>query len=615
MNMNNNIKNTLRLGVMAVAGATVMLSCSDTWSDHYDAEAAVSYSGTTMQALEENAPGFASVVKAVGFDRELTSDNVYTIWAPASFNTDSVLALAQTDSAAVVDQFIKNHITRATVSQNGTDQSITLMSAKYTTMTAAGMFGTAKITQPNLSCTNGVLHIIDSNINYHYNLFEMVKHLYDENPQETSLYSFLRRWDADSLDEARSVSRGMDENGEKIWVDSVTIRNNTVLKNVNALLYREDSDYIAIIPSAEAYKKRYDIAHSLLNFNPSQADRDSLQNYHANMFAMTDLFYNKNINREALAQDGVTYDSLRSTNYTSRNWPYNLYYTKAPIGGLHPEKQLNDILSKCGTPIDCSNGTAYVVDEYPMDVTEQFFKKIHVYAQSNAMESSSDYTKTVASSTPHHGTLTITHRTPVLDENGLPVLDEEGNVQWERTNVEEHSIVYSDIVPNSNDFYATYKIPSTLSGKYELYVVTCPIWAKDGYDRLVTVTDPETGEETTRLVGPADDDRAYRFELYLWQRNSEGTYTRGSQRLTPPADSDGNYFVTDNTNYIDTLYAGDIDLDNAYYGLETEGVMLQIHSYVPNSQKTKFSAEMLLSGFILKPKYEDATAATEAKRK
>ena len=66
-----------------------MYSCSDTWDDHYNAGlSALKFNGTTMQALEETAPDFAKVVKAYGFSRELSSDNTYTVWAPAdgSFN-------------------------------------------------------------------------------------------------------------------------------------------------------------------------------------------------------------------------------------------------------------------------------------------------------------------------------------------------------------------------------------------------------------------------------------------------------------------------------------------------------------------------------------------------
>ena len=72
--MNNKIKNTFRLGIMAAAGAAAMASCSDTWDDHYKADAAIEFNGTTLQAIEEMAPDFAKVIRAYGFDNTQNQD-------------------------------------------------------------------------------------------------------------------------------------------------------------------------------------------------------------------------------------------------------------------------------------------------------------------------------------------------------------------------------------------------------------------------------------------------------------------------------------------------------------------------------------------------------------
>lgn len=608
--MDNKIKNTLRLGIVAAASAAAMVSCSDKWDDHYDAGSVTDYAGTTMQALEENAPSFAAVVKAVGFDRELTSDNVYTIWAPTSFNTDSVLAVAQKDSAAVVDQFIKNHIARYAVSQNGSEQKVSLMSMKNATMTGDGQFGTAKITKANLSCSNGLLHVIDGNIQYQNNVFEQIKALLGTgSASDISLYSFLQRWDADSLDENRSVSRGVDENGEKIWVDSVTIRNNTVLKNVDALVYSEDSSYIGIIPTAEAYRARYEIAKDLLKYNSAQIGADSLQDYYANMFAMTDLFYNIRDNKNGLSSDGETYDSLKSTNFTKYSWPNHLYYTKAPAKGLHPDKELNDILGKCGTPVDCSNGLAYSVDEYPMSVTEQFFKKLQVDAsnrvidQSVGSNGSALYTTNVSSANTSSGTI---HDYAV---DTIWVDDEK--TEYERidsTYLGDRAYHFCHIKANGNNSpEVAFQIHNTLSGTYSLYVVTCPIWAQYGYE----------SQTTGQGYSPKDDPRAYHFSVTVYERGAENAYGNG-KLLTPPADSkhDEEYFITDYTNKIDTLYVGDYTFQTAYHSLETEGVLIQLYNYVANRAVSTYSRDILVSSIILRPKFEatDETAAP-AKRK
>ena len=269
----NKIKNTFRAGFAVAAGLVAMYSCTDTWNDHYDAAAMLDFNGTTMQALEaNNASDFAKVVKAYGYERGLASDNVYTIWAPVdgSFEVSDYIdsnGKMIADSADVVKEFIKNHIARYAVSLNSDDQSFSLMNEKKGSFTSDGQFGLAKVIQgkSNISCKNGVLHLIDAVYPYSFNLFEIIDKQYRDDTyagkDTCSLRSFL--YDPvnnqDSLIENKSVSRGVDENGEKIWVDSFVMRNNTVLKNVDAKLYEEDSSFIAIIPSAKAWAERYKI--------------------------------------------------------------------------------------------------------------------------------------------------------------------------------------------------------------------------------------------------------------------------------------------------------------------------------------------------------------------
>lgn len=603
--MDNKIKNTFRMGLIAAVGAAAMVSCSDTWDDHFGTALVTDYAGTTMQAIEEKAPDFAEVIKAVGFDRELSSENVYTIWAPESFDKESMLALAATDSAIVVDQFIKNHIARYSVSAvpGEEDKSISLMSMKKAVMVGDETFGTSNILLPNLSCTNGVIHVIDTNIPYQYNIFERVQALYNAHPDSISLYSFLQKWDADSLDEDRSVSHGVDEDGNKIWVSPFYIRNNTVLKNVDALIYSEDSNYIAIIPSTEAYKKRYEIAKSLLNFNASQTDRDSLQNYYANMFAMTDLYYNRNANVDGLSPDGdgLQYDSLKSTNFSFRTWPNNLYYSKPPLKGLHPDKQINDILAKSGEPIICSNGVAYSVDKYPMSVTEQFFKNLEVIASNMSIDRSDNgkYTTNVSSNSYSVGT--------IHDYDVDTIWVDEEKTEYERidsTYIGDRGYHFCDIVPNGNNSpTVAFQVPNTLSGTYELYIVTCPIWAKYGFDGH----------------SPSEDPRGYHFQANIFERNAQNNYG-SAVPVKPSMEVDyykDDYFTTGYTNKIDTLYLGDYTFQNAYHSLSTEGVLIQFYNYVSNRDITNYSREMLISSIILRPKFEakDEDVIIEAKRK
>ena len=595
----NNIKNTLRAGFVAVAGLVTMYSCTETWNEHYDGTASLGYDGTTMQAIEEKAPDFAKIIKAYGYDRELNSDNVFTVWAPANgaFKVSDYLdgnGNMYADSAEVVKQFIKNHIARYSISLSPEDQYFSLMNEKRGSMTADGKFGNATITESNLSCKNGILHIINTTSDYSYNLFELIKKQYDDDTESgkdtLSLYAYLYADEnnKDSLIESKSVSRGVDENGDKIWVDSFLLRNNTVLKNVDAELYEEDSSFIAILPTAKAWAERYKQAEELLVFNPYEDTRaegacDSLKRHYANTFAMTDLFFNKNANEH-------WEDSLKSTSYMGYPWWEHIYYSKMPKN-LPEDKQLNDILAKCGTPILCSNGDGYIVNEYPMSITEQFFKKINVRANANSINQDLDSKGALAYTKSTSGVFRSTSGTFTFT-----IADSTGTVISRTT----QSYNYVDIVPssaNANPSVA-FEIPNTLSGTYDIYVVTCPIFLSQTYSNV-------SFDEL--------DARPYRFYAQIFERINEkkniGSYPdKYNYRFQNP-DGSGNVFETNGLEITetgllinDTTYLGEYTFQNAYYGRNEEGVLLQLQSNIPSKQTSQFSREMLISSIILKPR-------------
>lgn len=608
--MNNNIKNTLRRGLLAVAGASVMLSCTDTWDDHYDSTSSNGYAGTTMKAIEEKASEFADIIKAVGYQRELASENIYTIWAPANgtYDKDAWLELAQTDKQQVIDRFIKNHMTRYAVSQNTNNQELTLLNKKLVTMTDAGknLFGNNTIQEANLVCTNGVLHIINNENEYVPNINELIKDQYLASTQpdkkKYSLYSFIEEKDSDILDEGRSVSRGVDENGNKVWVDSVTIHTNLVLDAMSAEIYEEDSDFIAIIPSDAAWKKRYKLAESLLKFNPVEDNLrvgtvDSLTHLYAGQFLLRDLFFNNNVN---LHKE----DSLVSTNYVNSrgtSWPNGVYYTKEPARGLPLDKEVNDILSKAGDPITCSNGVGYLVDDFPMTPTEQFFQKRTIRARAYSIDQTTEppFTK---------GTGAITEKSATFD---VPVYDEYG----EKVDAITRSYHFTDVTAKngSTQIEVGFRLYDTLSGTYDLYLVTCPIWAKNGYTNAA-------GE----LVTPEDDNRGYKFSVRIYERNEKGQYDTGKNYYTdlivPGTEKEKNFVIEPYDdehpedyrykNYVDTLYLGKFTFRNAYYGRSDEGVVIKLSSTAKSSEaKTTYSREMLISDFILKPDLETTEAA------
>ena len=624
----NNIKNTFRAGFAIAAGLVVMYSCTDTWDDHYNAgQSTLKFNGTTMQALEETAPDFAKVVKAYGFSRELSSDNTYTVWAPAdgSFDlSDYVGANGErvADSAEVVNDFIKNHVALYSLSLSPKDQSFSLLNRKRGSMTSDGMFGHSKIDEQknNISCQNGILHLIDQPSPYANNLFEMIAKQYKADTEAgkdtLSLYAYLydEKVNKDTLIEGKSVSRGVDADGNKIWVSKYLEQNNTVLKNHDARLYEEDSLFIAILPSAKAWGERYKKAESLLKFNPSEDNRapgtcDSLTRHYANTFAMTDLYYNQNANEH-------WEDSLKSTDYYNawhgvNDWTQHVYYSKEPKD-MPEDKEINDILAKCGDPVECSNGIAYLVDEYPFTAVEQFFKKIKVTASDasvNKLGSGDNwtYTKGVNKTfSMRAGTFTSTVNIPVYDDEGEII-------SYERESLRQ-PFSYVDFTPTSGNITVGFNIPNTLSGTYDIYIVTCPIWFKDDYANIPI-------EEW--------DARPYRFTATIIERDDEGKNigqfpSKGKTLENPePIEekqktiflSQGGVTYNDKGQTVinDTTYLGQYQFKNAYYGRADYGVIIQIASSILSNQRKDFSNEMLISSIILKPHDEDAPVAEETK--
>jgi len=616
--MNNNIKNTFRTGIFVTAGLVALYSCSDTWDEHYNSVATTGsqFAGTTMQAIEQQAPDFAAVIKATGFDRELRSSSTYTVWCPAdgTFNKDSLIAAAQTDSAAVVKRFVQNHVARYNVSLGLESQEVMLLNTKLMTMSdkQEHKIGNVNITASNIKCNNGLIHFVDGMIPFQNNIFELIEQEYanstNASKADSSLYAFLAVFNQDSLLENRSVSRGVDENGDKIWVDSVTLRNNTVLKNVDALVYDEDSSYIALIPSVEAYQQRYAEAKQLLKFNPYMdkglefSKVDSLQNYYANMFSMNDLFFNRNANEH-------WDDSLKSTTYASYNWPNSLYYRKAPRT-LPADKEVNDILATVGIAdsISCSNGIAYLIDEYPMSIYEQYFRKLKIQASMRTVDEVSQAGKSGTLLTQKVGSLSASSGTWNVVRYRLdPILDVAGDtIDFDTIyigNTEVQSYSYLDVPPSTSTANPSvaFKISNNLSGKYDIYLVTMPYWFKSN--------------------NFSQERRPYRFNVNVFEQDTNGSYPNKGTALVDPTDGDKNFETPvpqDIFTITDTTYLGTHEFSYAYYAQDEPGVIIQIATFISSSQTKSFSREMLITGFILKPHDDSAVVevpATEARRR
>lgn len=580
--MNRIFINTVRAGVIALITSVSLGSCSDTWDDHYESLSGLTYDGSLLGYLQDNPDlsDFVEVLKASGFDKDLASNQVLTVIAPknGSFDKQYYLNLIQNGrKKEVIDEFIKNHICRYNISMGAEEQTVTMMNKKNVTLSSISeaTIEEENVDKMNVSCSNGVVHVIDGYLPYKYNIYEFLAKDWrdnytpaeplpalDENgeavevelPPYETLYGYLSEMYVDSLDEPRSVSRGVDENGDQIWVDSVVISNNKILRRLDAYLYREDSTYITLLPDFDAYNRRFQGIKGLFNFNVSynsdQAVRDSVQRYWAHYYSLCDLSYNMGQH-----QNIHTQDSLFSTAFSRWSWPYNVYY--------NPYEE-NGIMSSVYETIDCSNGQVCRVHEYPFDVYTNVFKKITLEGESRYyIYEDGENQFTNKTSTSYN---TVANAADTISGSG-----------------------YLHVVPaqSSRQTELTFQLPNTLSGQYDIYIKFLPY----------QVYAPEDTEHTNLPI---------RFRCSLYERNANNgafpAYNRATVDFYSNPEKKERNFQTD-PNCIDSLYIGTYKFNYCYLNT-TPGVLFKIQSNVTSGVAKQFTKEMLIDKIVLIPNRE-----------
>jgi hypothetical protein len=578
--MNTKIKKALSLDDLAFAGLFALYSCADKWEDHYETVQGETYQGTLFDYLEsqsEQLSDFAEILKAVGYDYNLSSDQMFTVWAPVngSFDKEALLTMIENgDKERVIERFVQNHVALYSISLSPNAQDVTLQNSKVIKLSTAAeaKFGDCEIVKSNVACKNGVFNIIAAENIYVPTIYEIMEDDFKEyllanpdlNPKEVvSMMSFLDAYNADSLDESKSVFLGLDMSGNRVYIDSVMIRNNTILKMLDALVYEEDSTYWTIVPTVEAYQQRYEEAKKFLVYNPSvnavsPIMADSLQNRYANLFAMRDLFYNINANEYYT-------DSLKSTDYSLRSWKEHVYRGD-PFGS-------EGILANAEV-VECSNGNIYKVNEYPFSIYDQFFKEIPVSLNNYLVDNTPGNTKNCTMD-------------PVPTGRAIH-MDETGKV-W--------NLDYLHLIPSTNlvQPQVTFKITGTLSGTYDL--------------KLVTLSPRFLIQGTMNEEEVAAYDKLYKFRVNLFQRNDKGEMPAKATTLYVPGTKTRDFEshpLTELATPYDTIDICPITLDHCYYGRDEAGIMVQLVTNVSSSLlKNGYSREMLLHKILLVPHVEE----------
>ena len=538
-------------------GGWVGASCTDKWDDHYAEDSQLN--GTLWSAMQQNSQltNFCRVLQATGYDARLSSSQMFTVFAPTNdqfsqqdadalinrFQAQRQLGTRDADNQ-VVRQFVQNHIALFNQSVSSlTNDTLKMMNGKYEVLTPHH-FGSTTIASSNAYCTNGVLFTVDQPETYFANVFEHLA----QSGRTDSIYQFLSSYNVYEFSPKESVP-GDIVGGKTVYLDSVFHLNNTLLRSYG-YINREDSNYMAIVPSDDVWRGLFDEYQHYFNYNNLTSKRDSMILTHTRRAIADGTIINLNTQPSAA-------DSLLSTAYESlyRNKPtytdprYYIYYN--PYGS-------QGALSGADTRV-CSNGQVCILPSWNIDKRQTFYQQIKVEAEQTANVD------------------TIIQAREPLSQRAVPV----ANPFFGK--VSENSFVEAQPLSSVSSTSVTYTIPNQLSNiPYDIYAVFVPAIA---YDENAS----------------AEDRLPCRVRFTLTYQDQEGTVQSTSMRN--PTSNAVNYETR--PDCIDSvLVASNYVFPTCALGLSDPQVTLRIQSNITSSMSSRFTRTLRLDCIILKPHEE-----------
>ena len=121
----------------------------------------------------------------------------------------------------------------------------------------------------------------------------------------------------------------------------------------------EDSNYVVILPTAEAWNEMYDSIVEKFEYSYSKYEQnynDSLQNYITNNVLLTDMFFNRNIKRKQSEATSTLY------NHWDETTGYEVLHKYA-----NPYDQDGIFRANVIDTVICSNGLILITDKWSFD--------------------------------------------------------------------------------------------------------------------------------------------------------------------------------------------------------------------------------------------------------
>lgn len=521
--MKNTIINWLKGGTLIAASLAVFAACSD---DHYD----VVSQGNADQTLWQNIKAdpslseFADLMSRITLmksenDRSavlkygelLDQNQSFTLVAPVNGSFDYQAWSDTINKANLLrqdemterlgrnlmylasNQFAMNHVAR--FSHNLEEaRTVHLLNGKNVSSDPAAFNGVRK-TGERIVGSNGVLYKLEGINPFAYNLYDYLAF----DPDLTDINAYIKdpAVDKEIFSETLSVPGSMNEEGEMVYIDSVYSHRNELLDNLGVNIEDEDSCYIAIIPSNEAwaeakakleaiyhYGAQYDFNWDQDNnrFNNSndrgtalKINADSITKAKANDAIITNMFFEpyrmgfESKKDHAIVDYMQTADSIVSTRRT-------IFYNPAAVEG---ERNMHQNPVFAGAEIiDASNGYVVKLPHYTFDPAYVWVENINFQPSRR----SSYYTTHTDNMTTSEGeTVSLTsnnynQRVPVTNDKGEIVRDENGDIIYKGVGgvVDDNIYQRYEVASTNTKASVDFRLPEVLCADYTIQLVLAP---------------------------------------------------------------------------------------------------------------------------------------------
>jgi hypothetical protein len=355
--MENGMKNILYGLVALVLFFAGVASCSDV-NEHYatSEEVAERVSLWELISQQPELSKFASLLERYAYDRILSGEPVYTVWAPVNENLTDV----DINDSTVAVRVITTHIARYSFPATGTlVKEVYMLNAKKQSFVSGDTYtmGGVELQKKNTVAKNGILHTLKGQIPFFPNTWQIMEEARFDSIRNY-LYSFGKR------EFVRGQSPQIDINEEGMIVyDSVFSEQNEMWYTYYGAkgigwLNNEDSVYTMILPDNAAWTETYNKYYHLFSPDPSLPNPDSLQRASVQYAIVQDLVFRGEITEPGIY--GVN-DSLISTRDAVIKDPARIFSGSSPVR--------------------TSNGWVYPVSELHYDLTDSYAKSIKIEAE------------------------------------------------------------------------------------------------------------------------------------------------------------------------------------------------------------------------------------------